>query len=494
MTTGDREYGGYHVKGLRLAEGLDPLLCQPPAPVGMSLPEALVWYDKAQGLMLIEEALIPRHAGVACLRELEVMGTDRTLAPDMPPMLSLLHSGERELIRRLGAEVGGHIHVGRSTQDLINTTFRMAMRSALLDVAAACLSYRAGLLEVASRHLETIIPSFTHQRIAQPTTLGSQLLGYANAAERDFDRLMHVYATVNVSPAGACAGTAAPFVVNRERLAELLGFESVTPNTYATIATFDHIWEFVAVLSLCAGTLGSVADYLLFLCDPARDYLHFADRWMFTSSSMPHKSNPMSLEVVSRLATEVSASPVAHRRWDPPDVLPNAAKVRWGFRVLHGTVRSLQARTDRMMEDCKQSWGFSADLAAAIVRQCGLSWRAAHEIVGVLTRQALEARVAPAQIRSSLLDQAASTCGVEPLGLDDDLIQLALDPVRSVAGRTTTGGPAPSEMRRQLERCRTLYAEHERWYARRAEAVDNARTATQRAVEAAIGVGAGRAG
>ena len=153
------------------------------------------------------------------------------------------HAGEVYLIRRLGMEVGGSIHAGRSSWDLGGIANRLPLRSGLLEVMAALGAYRQALLEVAGAHVETVMPYYTHGQQAQPTTLAHHLHAFVCAAERDFRRLEGAYRAVNVSQAGAAAGTATRFPVSRERVAALLGFDAVSTNTRDSSYNQDHIWE-----------------------------------------------------------------------------------------------------------------------------------------------------------------------------------------------------------------------------------------------------------
>ena len=293
----DGEYPGYRRLGVRLTEPLDPLLTTPARPAGISPASAVHRFDKAQLVMLSEQGVIPRaHAAalLAALLEMEAEGLEEARAATRAGN----HAGEVYLIRRLGMEVGGSIHAGRSSWDLGGIANRLPLRSGLLEVMAALGAYRQALLEVAGAHVETVMPYYTHGQQAQPTTLAHHLHAFVCAAERDFRRLEGAYRAVNISQAGAAAGTATRFPVSRERVAALLGFDAVSTNTRDSSSNQDHIWETGAALSLLGASLGFLADELILWCGHEYRLIRFADRWCHTSSIMTQKRNPTAAEAV----------------------------------------------------------------------------------------------------------------------------------------------------------------------------------------------------
>lgn len=345
-------YRGYQKSGIRLKEPIDSLLQNPPEQIETPIFDILSWYDMAHGVMLYEEKFVPREAITSCLRELKTIGNNRQTKGDITGMLSILHSGERMLIQRLGMDIGGYIHTGRSSQDLMSVTMRLQLRSALQVIAESLLDFRSVLHKMASIHTSTVMPTFTHGQPAQPSTLGHQLLGVAYSAEQDFRRLKNVYDIVNSSPAGSASGTGSPFNVNRQRLAELLGFSSVIPNTWASVSAFDHLWETVSFVNILVGNLGHFAQQLLTWAAPGQKLIKIADRWCITSSFMPHKQNPLALERIEKMQWELGRYVTTHRHWMPVEIPPMLSSAHWGLQVMAGVIDTLQVNQEEMQRVC----------------------------------------------------------------------------------------------------------------------------------------------
>ena len=205
-------------------------------------------------------------------------------------------------------EVGGYIHAGRSSWDLAGIAQRLPIRTGLLEAANDLNDYRQALLDLAEQHVETVMPYYTHGQQAQPTTLAHHLHAFVCVAERDFRRLDRAYRTVNVSQAGAAAGTATRFPVNRERTANLLGFDTTARNTRDASVNHDYIWESAAAASLLAASLGALADELILWCGQEYGLIRMADRWCHTSSIMTQKRNPSAAERVQAIRKQLGGA------------------------------------------------------------------------------------------------------------------------------------------------------------------------------------------
>ena len=158
-----------------------------------------------------------------------------------------MHSGEPYLIRKLTEEVGGRIHLGRSSGDLGEVGKRIFFRDQLLDLIDTVVNFRETLIKTATANLDTIMPGYTHAQHAQPTTWGHMILSWVSVLERDTERLFLTFSHANRSPAGAAILTGSDFPLNRQRVGDLLGFASVEKNTYDAILCHDN-------QSRCSGT------------------------------------------------------------------------------------------------------------------------------------------------------------------------------------------------------------------------------------------------
>jgi argininosuccinate lyase len=467
-------------------EPLDPLVAAPARPVGISPAAAVHRFDKAHLVMLAEQGIVSAAAAAAGLRallEMEATGPEGLEAARAATQAGN-HAGEVFLVRRLGMEVGGYIHAGRSSWDLGGIANRLPLRGGVLEVMAALNDYRQALLDVAAAHVETVMPYYTHGQHAQPTTLAHHLHAFVCAAERDFRRLEGAYQTVDVSQAGAAAGTATRFPVSRERTAALLGFAAVSTNTRDSSYNQDYIWETAAAVSLVAASLGFLADELILWCGQEYQLIRFADRWCHTSSIMTHKRNPTAAEAVQAVRKRLGGrAPVSYTG---PEVREAMGEVIRALRLLAGIVSTMHVDAAQMRRQASAYWDQAPDLAAVLVQERGLNWRMAHQVVGILVRLAEEAGIAPAEATPDLLDRAAVLFLGRPVGLSAAALARALDAAACVRTRTATGSPGPDEMRRQIARSRDLLAADRRRVAERRARLDAADRALDEAVQAVV--------
>src|SRR5271154_1116250 len=217
------DYNGYREPGIRLTAPQPPALAKQRAEQAGPLIRAVHEFDKAHLVMLIEQSLVPRSAGalmLATLVEIEQTGMEAARGQAGGGG----HSAAHLLIRRHGEEVGGWLALGRSSNDLGALCTRMIQRDALLAMMAGLIGLRSAVLSLARDHLESVMPGYAYGLHGQPVTLGHELAAWAAVFERDFERAAQAYRRVNESPAGAAVMTGSDFPVNRQRVAELLGF------------------------------------------------------------------------------------------------------------------------------------------------------------------------------------------------------------------------------------------------------------------------------
>ena len=151
---------------------------------------------------------------------------------------------------RCGDDAAGRLHTARSRNDIDMTMYRMVQRELVLAIVDATLALRRVLLGLANRYRDAVFAAHTHTQPAQPSTIAHYLLAVIEQLERDAVRLKAAYASTNQSPLGACAITGTGFPIDRNRTAELLGFDGTTGNTYGSIATVDYLLESVSAASL----------------------------------------------------------------------------------------------------------------------------------------------------------------------------------------------------------------------------------------------------
>jgi argininosuccinate lyase len=420
--------------------------------------------DRAHVVMLVEQDVLPAaDAGqiLAALADVEAAG--HAALPDGEDVHEAI---ETAVIDRVGPS-GGRMHTARSRNDEVAACLRYRLREDLLTAAAATLDVREALVGVAADHVETLLPGYTHLQPAQPTTVAHYLLSYASAVERDTARLLDAYDRTNQSPLGAAAFAGTTFDVDRERTATLLGFDGVLENATDAVSARDFLVESAGALAAHALTLSGLAEDLIVYSN--RGFVELDDDYASTSSIMPQKKNPDTLELVraragdgvgafAGLATLLKGLPRAYNRdlqrasthvWTAVDSVTAASDVAAGAVAT--------AAFDETACAAAAGEGFStatgvADLLAA----AGVPFRTAHEVVATAAEQVdgTDEDGTPAGTPShDTLAAAAEDVLGESLFeyVDRAAVAATLDPVESVAARDSAGGPAPEAVAASLE-------------------------------------------
>ncbi|MDH3351690.1 MAG: lyase family protein, partial [Gammaproteobacteria bacterium] len=263
--------------------------------------------NKASIVMLAEEGLVPAKLAAKIAAGIATVIDEQNRAGSIRSSNYL--DFEARLLEVAGAEAS-RLHTGRSRQDIGSTYRRMALREALLGTCDALLAARLALLELAAQHVDTIIPAYTHGVQAQPTSLAHYLLAFSAAFERDAERLQQSYARLNVSPLGAAALGTSGFPINRQRLADLLGFDAVVENSYDAnlVSSVDSKIEFASALSTSAIVVGQLMQNLHTQYHNPSPWILLEEARTDVSSIMPQKRNPRPLDRVRLLATAVVGS------------------------------------------------------------------------------------------------------------------------------------------------------------------------------------------
>ncbi len=405
--------------------------------------------DRAHVVMLAEQAIIEDSTASAILDALEsIEDAGFEALPDGEDIHAAI---ETAVIDRVGAD-GGRMHTARSRNDEVATCLRYRFRGDLLDAVEVTLDLRSALLGVAANHLDTVMPGYTHLQPAQPTTVAHWLCSYESAFARDAERLLDAYDRTNRSPLGAAAFAGTPFPIDRERTAELLGFGGVIENAADAAASRDALLESAGAASILATTLSGLAEDAIIFAN--RGFLELDDDYASTSSIMPQKKNPDTLELVrasagdaagavTGLQTTLKGLPRAYNRdlqqatphvWRAIDAVTDATTVATGAVTT--------ATWDAAVLETAAAEGFSTATGVADrLAMAGVPFRSAHEVVAT-------AAEASGGDTPSLADIDEATRGVlgEPLDalVDPDSIERALDPTESVAMRNSRGGPAPA--------------------------------------------------
>lgn len=426
--------------------------------------DSMLEIDYAHLVMLAEQRIVPRDVAVTCLRGLDALDVDAISRAEFDGSFEdLFFLLERRLAELCGVENAGRIHTARSRNDIDMTMYRMVLRARLMDAMEAALLLRGCLVKLADEHRESLIPAYTHNQPAQPTTLGHYLMAMVEILERDTERLQAAFARVNRSPLGACAIATTGFPINRERTAHLLGFDGLQVNSYGAIAAVDYVTESCSVLSVMMLGLGRFGQDLLLWSTAEFGYLRLSDGYVQISSIMPQKRNPVPLEHVRILSSRAYSqsqavlnslhnTPFADMN-DSEDPLQPLVDLAFGdgiraLQLLAGILSEASFDKAKMESRAQGYFLTVTELADTIVRSTGLSFHEAHGIVSRAVKELagnFDRRAMVDIVRNDL----ANLTGREP---EMDLLYRALDAKNFVQVRNVIGGPAPDALGPEISR------------------------------------------
>jgi len=421
--------------------------------------------DRAHVVMLAEQEIIDRETAgevLAALAAVEDAG--HSALPDGEDVHEAIESA---VIERVGP-AGGKMHTARSRNDEVAACIRYRLRADILELLETVVGAREQLIEVARVEDGTVMPGYTHLQPAQPTTVAHWVLSYEQALQRDTARLLDAYERVNQNPLGSAAFAGTPFDVDRERTAELLGFDSVAENSMDASATRDFLVETTSAVATLATTLSGLAEDVVVMA--SKGHVDLDDDYASTSSIMPQKKNPDTLELVrgrtgdavgglNGLLTNLKGQPRAYNRdlqragrhaWDAIDSVTESVEVAAGaVATADWPAETLEAAaTD----------GFSTATGVAdLLAMAGVPFRTAHEVVAEAAAGLEADEDAPDY---ATLSAVAEDVLGEPLSayVDREALEAALDPAESVAMRDSRGGPAPGAVAEQVSTAEDVLA------------------------------------
>jgi argininosuccinate lyase len=424
------------------------------------LVKSVIKINQAHTVMMMEQKIIEWTDGVKLLQALCKAETAK-----LNLSLEDIHvSLEEEVIKKAGPEIGGNLHVGKSRNDQVSTAIRMELRENLIHLMGSMVKLQEALIKLAKEHVETVVPGYTHLQPAQPVTFAHYLLSHVDTLERSLHRLEEAYKRVNSCPMGAGALATTSFPINRERVAELLGFSEVLENSIDAVGSRDFILETMAHLVITAVDTSRLAEDLIVWSSSEFGIVELPDDFSSTSSIMPQKKNPEVLEVVRARAshilgnfvtsaTTLKALPSAYNL-DFQEVTPklweSLESITSSLDILSELIPHLKIAENAFNKPIL-SFSTSTELANMLVRKHKVPFRTAHKIVGSLVKNLIENKLTLSDAPPKLLQKAAKdSCGLS-LNVDVEDIHASTNPLEFVKAHNIMGGPSPNQVKRMLK-------------------------------------------
>ena len=367
-----------------------------------------------------------------------------------------IHMNVEARLAELIGPAAGRLHTARSRNDQVAVDFRLWVKEELQRTQAALLSLISAFLDRAEEHAATVMPGFTHLQTAQPVTFGHHCMAYVEMFGRDLSRVRDAIARMDESPLGAAALAGTGFPIDRHMTAAELSFREPTRNSIDSVSDRDYALEFLSVAAICATHLSRLAEEIVIWSTPQFGFVRLSDSYSTGSSIMPQKKNPDAAELVRAktgrvnghligLLTVMKGLPLAYSKdmqEDKEAVFDAAETLDLMLAAMTGMIGDMTINAAAMKKAAGSGYSTATDLADWLVREAGLPFREAHHVTGRAVALAEELKC---PLEKLPLDKLREINGA----ITEDVFGV-LSVANSVKSRTSYGGTAPAQVRRQV--------------------------------------------
>lgn len=396
-------------------------------------------------------------------------------------------------------EAGGQdvtlLHAGRSSQDMLSTARAAILRERLLALAEQLNTTSRTMVELAAQHADTIVPNYTNGVAAQPNSYGHYLLGHAAGLDRDAQRIREAYARLDRSAMGTTVLNGTSWPLNRERMADYLGFAEIVDNAYdaAQIAPVDQAVELSSIVASVSLHSGSFIEDVMGQYGQTRPWILLQEGGdnTYVSSAMPQKRNPGILNSTRSDASEaltLAMGPSIQAHNLPPGMSDakstgrNTEMINAAIEVLEGLndiLGALNINPDRALEELNSDWTASQELADLLMREHRMPFRVGHHFASEIVTHARQDGLGPldfpySEAQRIYAEAVKGTDYPQDLPITEETFRAALHPAAIIRARATSGGPQPAEMDRMITAARDRLTAQDAWIAERRTHIEGA--------------------
>ena len=451
--------------GGRFAAGQDDLMEEINASIDFDkrLAEQDILASKVHAKMLSEQNIISKadyKSIVTGLEQIESQIKNNKFVFDRA--LEDIHMNVEARLNDIIGAPAGRLHTARSRNDQVATDFRLWVRDQIDLLQQLLNALIEALLNQAELGIDWVMPGFTHLQMAQPVTWGHHMMAYVEMFGRDLSRFTDARDRMNECPLGSAALAGTSFPINRETTSSALNFKAPSANSLDAVSDRDFALEFLSVSSICAMHLSRLAEELVIWSSAQFKLISLSDRFSTGSSIMPQKKNPDAAELIRAkvgrifganvaLMMVMKGLPLAYSKdmqEDKQQVFDAADNLVIATAAMTGMINDLKANRENMEAAAHFGFSTATDLADWLVQKLNLPFREAHHITGQIVLIAEDKK-----------------CDLSDLGLDamqevddrinDDIFSV-LSVQSSVSSRSSYGGTAPSQVRKQINRWREI--------------------------------------
>lgn len=366
------------------------------------------------------------------------------------PDLEDIHMNVESRLHELIGETAGRLHTARSRNDQVATDTRLWLKSASDDAVSALREVQKVILVQAEQHANTVLPGYTHMQRGQPVVFAHHLLAYFEMFDRDAGRFLAARRAADVMTLGSGAMAGSPYPLDRESVAEELGFAAISANSMDAVSDRDFILYYLFAASMTMAHLSRMAEEFVIWSSDEFGFIQLSDEYTSGSSIMPQKRNPDFAELIRgktgrvygnlmALLTTVKGLPLTYNRdlqEDKEGLLDAADTVIPALQAAAGMVSGMTVDADRMRLAAERSYVLATDIADYLVRK-GVPFRKAYIAVAALAKQSIAAGKGFGELSIADFKSASDL-------FEDDVLSVTLD--SAVAARDVPGGTAPGRV------------------------------------------------
>ena len=314
-----------------------------------------------------------------------------------------IHSWVENLLKEKVGTVAGKLHIARSRNDQIALDERMYLKEEVLKTQGLLKNLQKSLLLTAQKHLEVIMPGYTHLQHAQPVLFSHHLMAYFFMFERDKGRMQDLYKRINILPLGSAALAGTSFSIDREFVASQLGFSGISENSLDAVSDRDFILEFLSASAILMMHLSRLSEEIILWSSKEFNFIELDDSFCTGSSIMPQKKNPDAAELIRgktgrvygnliNLLTMMKALPLAYNhdmQEDKEPLFDTVSTLGKSLFLMSKMIETMQVNKEKMEKSIKGDFSTATELADYLVKM-GLTFREAHKLVGKIVLYCLE--------------------------------------------------------------------------------------------------------
>ena len=405
------------------------------------------------GILSLEEAEQIQDGLKALLRDLEAGKLHFDIANED------IHMNMEVLLTEKIGPLAGKLHTARSRNDQVATDMHLYLKEQLGHVLDKLANLNSVLLDLAEKHVETIMPGYTHLQHAQPISFAHHLMAYYNMFQRDSERFAFNLKHTDLSPLGAAALAGTTFPINRQLSSDLLGFQQPYTNSLDAVSDRDFILEFLSNASILMMHMSRFCEEIINWCSFEYQYISLSDSFSTGSSIMPQKKNPDMAELIRGktgrvyghllgLLTVMKSLPLAYNKdlqEDKEGMFDTVETILNSLDVLAGMLSSMQVNKAKMQQSTENDFSNATELADYLAEK-GLPFREAHEIVGKLVLDSIKHG-------KNIQDWDLEELQVYHPLIEED-IYIYLRPETAVQRRNSLGGTGFEQVKYQIEQAK----------------------------------------